>query len=142
MNEKGRFVRGLISWVGFNQTFVGFVAEARFKGKSKYSVRKMVRFALDGITTFSAFPLRISMHLGVLATLIPLPYVFYALYIRFFTDRAIPGWASILVAVVFLGGVQLITIGIIGEYIGRIYEEVKGRPLYITKERGGFNDPI
>ena len=142
MKEQGRFVRGLIGWVGFNQTFIKFVADKRYAGTTKYSLKKMMKFALDGITAFSSFPLRIAIHLGMVATIIPLPYAIYAIYIRLFTDIAVPGWASILVAVVFLGGVQLITIGIIGEYIARIYEEVKRRPLYIVRERAGLDDHL
>ena len=142
INERGRFVRGLISWVGFNQTFIKFVADERYAGTTKYSFKKMLKFALDGITTFSTLPLRIATHLGIIATIIPLPYAIHAIYLRLFTNRAVAGWASILVAVVFLGGVQLITIGIIGEYIARIYDEVKGRPLYIIREMTGFDGAI
>ncbi|MBC8231138.1 glycosyltransferase family 2 protein [bacterium] len=142
MKERGRFVRGLVGWVGFNQIFIKFVADERYAGTTKYSLKKMFKFAFDGITAFSSFPLRISIHLGIAATVIPLPYAIYAIYIRLFTDIAAPGWASILVAIVFLGGVQLITIGIIGEYIARIYDEVKGRPVYIVKETAGFEDNL
>ena len=139
LNERGMFVRGLVGWLGYNQTHVEFVADVRFAGETKYSVTKMIKFALDGIMAFSSFPLRVATHLGVLAILVPLPYTLWAVYARLFTEQAVPGWASILVAIIFLGGVQLITIGIIGQYIARIYDEVKGRPLYIVKEMNGFD---
>ena len=139
LNEKGMFVRGLIGWLGYSQTHVEFVADERFAGESKYSVTKMVKFALDGIMAFSSFPLRMATHIGILAIFVPLPYTGWAVYARLFTDNAVPGWASILVAIIFLGGVQLITIGIIGQYIARIYDEVKDRPLYIVKETIGFD---
>lgn len=142
MPERARFVRGLISWVGFKQTSIRFIADKRNAGATKYSLKKMLKFAFDGITAFSSFPLRIATHLGIIATAIPLPYTIYAIYIRLFTNLAVPGWTSILVAVVFLGGVQLITIGIIGEYIARIYDEVKGRPLYIINEIVGFDNHL
>jgi polyisoprenyl-phosphate glycosyltransferase len=141
MRERSRFLRGMVSWVGFRQVGLPYVANPRRSGRSKYSLRKMIALALEGITSFSSLPLRISAYLGFLASVSVLPYAVWAVYARLFTDSAEPGWASILVAELFLGGVQLMSIGIIGEYVGRIYTEVKGRPLYVAEELIGFDQP-
>ena len=139
MREKNRFVRGIISWLGYRQTFVEFERLKRVSGETKYPLRKMIKFAYDGITSFSVFPLKIALNIGFFSILIALFLVFYAIYqYLFFPTVTIPGWTSILVAVVFFGGVQLFTIGIIGEYVGRIFEESKNRPLYIISEKINF----
>lgn len=138
MPERGRFVRGLVSWVGFRQTGVPFVAQPRHDGKTKYQFARMLMFSLDGLTAFSSFPLRVSAYMGLVAAVVGLPYGIWALYARFVLHITEPGWTSLLSAVLFLGGVQLIAIGIIGEYLRRIYDEVKGRPLYLTQEAVGF----
>ncbi|MCZ6593926.1 MAG: glycosyltransferase family 2 protein [Bacteroidetes bacterium] len=138
MQERARFIRGLVNWIGFKQVFIKFTADKRYAGNTKYSLKKMNKFAFDGITAFSTAPLHIVTGLGITATTIPLIYSIYAIFLRLFTNIAVPGWTSILVAVVFFGGIQLITIGMIGEYISRIYDEVKGRPMYIVKETFGF----
>lgn len=138
IKERSRFLRGIISWVGYKQERVEFEAPARFAGKTKYSFGKMFAFALDGITSFSAFPLKLSGYLGILVAFFSFLYSVYALYIRFFTNRAIQGWTSVLVAVLFIGGVQLIFMGVLGEYLGRVFEETKGRPLYIISRKIGF----
>jgi dolichol-phosphate mannosyltransferase len=134
MPERARFLRGLVSWVGFRQTAVEFVASPRLHGTTKYPLSKMIRFSVDGVTAFSSVPLRLSSYMGVFAALACIPYAIWAIYSRLFTNNAAHGWASVIVAVLFLGGVQLIAIGILGEYLGRIYEEVKGRPLYVARE--------
>ncbi|MBX3438642.1 MAG: glycosyltransferase family 2 protein [Planctomycetaceae bacterium] len=139
LQERSRFMRGLISWVGFRQIAIPYVAEPRFAGVSKYTVRKMLRFATDGLTSFSIFPLRIATYLGLLAALSGLPYALWAVWTRLFTDTAAPGWASLIVSILFLGGVQLICLGVLGEYVGRIYEEVKCRPLYIARDTMGLD---
>jgi dolichol-phosphate mannosyltransferase len=138
LRERSRFMRGLFNWVGYSQTGVEFKADVRYAGVTKYSLKKMIQFALDGIVSFSSFPLRISTYFGFVISIISFIYAAFAIYARLFTNIVLPGWTSILVAVLFLGGVQLITIGLLGEYIGRIYNEVKQRPLYIIRNKFGF----
>jgi dolichol-phosphate mannosyltransferase len=134
MKEKTKFFRGLISWVGFNKCAVYYEASPRHAGKSKYSVWKMIKFAYDGITSFSAFPLHIATALGALVSFFSFLYAVYAIYARFFTNQTLPGWTSVLVAVLFLGGVQLLSLGLIGGYLGKAYEELKQRPSYIIRD--------
>ncbi|MCX7634210.1 MAG: glycosyltransferase family 2 protein [Syntrophales bacterium] len=138
LRERGRFIRGLVSWVGFRQDFVAYEPQRRGTGRSKYPLKRMLSFAVDGIVSFSSLPLRAAVYLGLAVAGISFLDLLYALYIRLFTDRAVEGWTSLLVAVLFLGGVQLIFLGVIGEYLSRIYEETKQRPLYIIKKRKGF----
>lgn len=138
LKEKTNFLRGLIVWAGFKQTGLNYMAAERFSGKTKYTLRKMIVFALDGIISFSTFPLRITMFLGLTISSCSFLYMLYALYIKLFTSKTVPGWASIVVPILFFGGIQFIIIGIQGEYIGRIYEEVKGRPAFIIKNTRGF----
>ncbi len=134
MPEQDRFVRGMVSWVGFNQIALPYRRDKRFAGESKYPLRKMVRFATDGILSFSAKPLQISVTLGVLSSLLAMLVIVYSLAMRLFTQVWVPGWTALMIAALLLGGVQLICVGILGEYIGRIYREVKRRPLYIVQE--------
>lgn len=138
LNERSRMIRGLISWLGFKSIGLDYTAPKRFAGKTKYSFKKMFIFALDGMTSFSIFPLRIASLLGIVVSIFSFLYVLYIIYARLFTDSTIQGWTSILFSLLFLGGIQLITIGIIGEYIGRIYIEVKNRPIYVLKDKLGF----
>ena len=139
IREKNRFVRGIISWLGYRQTFVEFERQERISGESKYPLRKMIKFALDGITSFSIFPLKIATNIGFFSIIISLLLIFYALFSYiFFPKITLPGWTSILIAVVFFAGIQMLVIGIIGEYIGRIFEESKNRPLYIINEKINF----
>lgn len=135
IKERSRFLRGLISWVGFSQVFVEYNAQARTSGKTKYTFSKMFAFAIDGITSFSTFPLRLASYLGLFTAFISFLYILYAVYIRLFTNQAIAGWTSVLVAVLFIGGIQLIFLGVIGEYLGRVFEETKQRPLYIINRK-------
>jgi polyisoprenyl-phosphate glycosyltransferase len=139
MPERSRFLRGMVSWVGFRQIGLPYVAQPRHAGSSKYSIRKMLSLAVQGLTSFSSLPLRFSAYIGFIAAVSGIPYAIWAVYAKLFTDQAVPGWASLMVAVLFLGGVQLMSIGIIGEYVGRVYTEVKGRPLYIADELIGFD---
>ena len=134
MPEQDRFIRGMVSWVGFRQIGIPYTRVPRFAGESKYPLRKMIRFSLDGILSFSTKPLRIAMTLGMTSSLIALGGIAYVLYVRLFTHSWVEGWAGILCSILFLGGVQLIAIGILGEYIGRIYNESKRRPLYFVDE--------
>lgn len=140
LKERSRFMRGLSVWVGYQQTKAEYKAASRTAGISKYTPAKMIGFALDGITSFSIFPLKVSTYLGFIVSFTSFLYLNYALFIKFMTDRALPGWASVVIPMLFLGGIQLIAIGILGEYIGRIYEEVKGRPVYIVNKKCGFDE--
>ena len=133
LREKDRFVRGLASWIGFRQTEVMYSRDARIAGDTKYPVRKMLRFALDGITSFSTAPLRLASWLGYAASFFAFLYLL-SIPIQFFFDITVPGFSTIMVALLFLGGTQLICIGIIGEYVGRIFNETKPRPMYIVDE--------
>jgi len=136
--ERVQYLRGLVSWAGFRQVGVPYTREKRFAGESKFHLWRMLRFALDGLTSFSSTPLQLASYLGLLVTLIAFLVGLYSLYIRLFTDTAVKGWASLLTVIIFLGGIQLVMIGVIGEYIGRIYEEVKQRPRYLIQEKIGF----
>jgi len=136
IDEHNRFTRGLVGWMGFRQAVVEFQPETRIFGKSKYTLRRMLRFALDGITSFSSLPLRMSMYFGTLVFLLAVVYSVYALVMHF-SGNTNPGWTSLLIVILLLGGVQLLTIGIIGEYLARIFNEVKGRPHYFIRERTG-----
>ena len=132
--DHGRFLRGIVGDLGFVQHEFHFVAPPRFAGTSKFSVKKMMRFALDGITAFSRVPLRLALYIGLLCGLLSLVMIGHILFVHFFSDNVISGWSSLGVAIFFLGGVQLVGLGIIGEYVGRIFEEVKQRPLYWVKD--------
>jgi glycosyltransferase involved in cell wall biosynthesis len=135
LQEQSRFVRGLVTWVGYNQTPIMYDREARHAGSTKYPLSKMVKFALDGITGFSSQPLRLASHVGLFFAMASLALmVFLMLYKIGGGEGIIPGWTSLAVAVLFLGGVQLVAIGILGEYIGRIYDQVKQRPLYLVRD--------
>lgn len=144
MRERHRFVRGMTSWVGFRQTGVEYVREERFAGETHYPFRKMLKFALDAITGYSYAPLQIATFLGFLIAGLSAVAVVLVIYARLFMGAAgqeqFHGQATTLVMVLFLGGVQLITLGVIGEYLGRIYDEVKGRPLYLVREAVGFEN--
>lgn len=139
MPERNRYVRGLRAWAGFLQTGVMYERDARYAGKTKYGFFRLLRLAYDGIFSFSYFPLRLITALGVFTSVSSFAVIAVLVYLRFFVNQYIPGWTSLAIAVLFLGGVQLISLGIIGEYLRRVYEEAKQRPLYIVKEKIGFN---
>lgn len=141
MPERDRFVRGMVAWAGFVQEPVYYRRAARFAGETKYPLKKMLRFATDGILSFSIVPLRIAIYSGFIVSGLALLGILYAIYLRLFSDIWVPGWTLLFIAVLLLGGIQLISLGVIGEYIGRIYGESKRRPLYLTKERLGFPSP-
>ena len=130
--EKSRFVRGLFSWVGFSQTSVRYERDARQFGETKYPFRKMVAFAWTGITSFSILPIRMVTVMGFVAALCSLVYLVYAIY-QHFSGHTVQGWTTIVILQTFMGGSILFAIGIVGEYIGKIYEEVKARPVYIKE---------
>jgi dolichol-phosphate mannosyltransferase len=135
--ERHRFLRGMVSWVGFNQTGVEYDREERHSGTTKYPLRKMLKFAIDGITSFSDVPLRFASYLGFIVSTAAFIYAIVIIAFKLFhlgTPEYARGWASTMVVILFIGGVQLIGIGILGEYLGRIYDEVKARPLYFIAE--------
>lgn len=134
--EHDRFIRGMIGDIGYRQIKVNFVAPKRFAGKSKFSVRKMIHFALDGITAYSKIPLRLALYTGLISGMISILIILHVLYCKI-AGEAIPGWATSMVVVCLIGGLQLIFLGIIGEYIGRIFQEVKNRPLYWVRAELG-----
>ena len=134
MRERDRFLRGMSAWVGFKQVGVAYKRAARFAGSTKYPFRKMLKLALNAITGFSYFPLQVATYIGFIAAGLSILMIPVVIIMRALTASQFVGQASTLVAVLFLGGVQLISLGILGEYIGRIYDEVKGRPLYIVRE--------
>ncbi len=141
MRERNRFIRGMTSWIGFRQTGVEYVREERFAGETHYPFRKMFKFALDAITGFSYLPLQFAMYAGFAIAGLSAVAALAVIYARLFlASQAFFGQATTLVAVLFLGGIQLITLGIIGEYLGRIYDEVKHRPLYVVREARGFDE--
>ena len=140
MHEKHRFMRGMSVWVGFRQTGVKYVRAERYAGETKYPLKKMLKFAMDGITSFSYFPLQLATYIGFVAALLAVLGIIITIILRLSGSHAFFGQATTLVSVLFLGGVQLICLGILGEYLGRIYDEVKGRPLYIVREALGFDE--
>jgi polyisoprenyl-phosphate glycosyltransferase len=133
--ERNRFLRGMVSWVGFNQISIAYDRDPRYTGATKYPLGKMLRFAVDGITSFSDIPLRFASYFGFTVSAIAFVYAIYVIVSKVFNVKPLaytPGWASTIVAVLFLCGVQLMSLGILGEYLGRVYDEVKGRPLYLV----------
>jgi dolichol-phosphate mannosyltransferase len=141
MKERSRYIRGMIAWIGFRQCGVAYRREPRRLGSTKYTLGKMAKFAVDGVMNFSEKPLYLASYLGALITLCSFLFAVWLLIGKLTNpDSTIRGWTSILLAVFFLGGTQLLAIGVIGQYIGRIYAEIKGRPLYIIQSREGFGE--
>jgi glycosyltransferase involved in cell wall biosynthesis len=134
MRERHRFLRGMAAWVGFKQIGVEYKRAARLSGVTKYPFRKMLRLALNAVTSFSYFPLQVATYIGFFAAGIAILAIPIVIYMRITGSQAFFGQATTLISVLFLGGVQLISLGILGEYIGRLYDEAKGRPLYIVRE--------
>lgn len=141
LREQHRFVRGMVAWVGFRQTAVSYERPARFAGETKFPLRKMLRFAIDGITSFSTVPLRLAIWLGVVAGGISLAGGVWAIYVKLFAQGVVPGWTTIMILVSGGSSAQLLMTGILGEYVGRIYEEVKRRPLYVVRDEINFQSP-
>ena len=141
MPERHRFIRGMIPWLGFRQEPVPYDRAARFAGVTKYPLSKMLKLALDGITSFSNAPLNSAYWLGMVVAVISVLYAVYVIVVNILGLNQVRGWPSLMVAITFLGAVQLITIGILGEYVGRIYDEVKKRPLFIMDERDSRRNP-
>jgi len=142
MPERDRFVRGMVSWVGFRQLALPYRRVARFAGTSKYPLRKMIRFATNGILSFSMRPLKLAMDVGLLCAGLACAGIIWAFVMRLTSHNWVPGWTATIIAVLFLGGIQLVCTGILGEYIGRTYMQSKGRPLYIISERVGHPDAV
>jgi polyisoprenyl-phosphate glycosyltransferase len=134
LREANRFVRGMVAWIGFKQTAVSYVRQGRFAGETHYPLKKMIRFALDGITSFSTLPLRLATAFGVLSGVVSILTACWALYVRFFAEGVVPGWTTIVIVVALVASAQFFILGIFGEYVGRIYDEVKRRPLYIVSD--------
>ena len=139
--ERHRFLRGLVSWVGFKQIGIPYDRDARFSGNTKYPVSKMLRFAVDGITAFSDIPLRFATYFGFLVSGFAFVYAVVVLILKMLHYNE-PGYTSTMIAILFLGGVQLITIGVLGEYVGRIYDEIKARPLYLVASIDRAAEPL
>ncbi|BCG57141.1 glycosyltransferase family 2 protein [Paenibacillus sp. URB8-2] len=132
--EKNRFVRGLVSWVGFRQKAIEYERDERLAGETKYPLKRMIKLSLDGITSFSYKPLKLAGLLGALLSASGFLYLLYVLYLAIFTDSVVKGWASVIGITLTFNGFVLLMLGILGEYVGRIYDESKGRPLYIVQE--------
>ncbi|MEQ9669223.1 glycosyltransferase family 2 protein [Coleofasciculus sp. G2-EDA-02] len=139
MPERTRFMKGLFAWVGFKQISIFYDRAPRYKGKTKWNYWRLWNFAVDGITSFSLVPLKIWSYMGVVLSLLAFFYAAFLIIRTLILGIVVPGYASLMVVTLFLGGIQLITLGIIGEYLGRVYEEVKQRPLYLVRNRYGFN---
>ena len=133
MPERHRFIRGMVSWIGFNQQPIIYDRDGRFAGETKYPLRKMLRFAIDAVTAFSVKPLALASLVGLLSAGFGMLLVVYSL-VSWFGGKAIIGWTSVMAGVALLGSVQLLVLGIIGEYLGRLYEQSKGRPLYLIRD--------
>lgn len=141
VNERCRYMRGLVSWMGFRQTFIEYEREERFAGVTKYPLKKMVRLAMDAITAFT-MPLKIATWVGFSLSGLSFLYLLVNIYLKLFTDVTWPGWTSLIVVSLFFNGVILIMLGLMGEYIARIIEEVKGRPLYLVAETGNMDGRV
>jgi polyisoprenyl-phosphate glycosyltransferase len=140
MREHNRYLRGMSAWVGFDQTGVSYVRDSRYAGSTKYSLRKMIRFGLDGIVSFSTVPLRLTLNLGFAVSVLAFLVGIGAIVVKVVDIYAVPGWASIVVVLAFLGGVQLTVLGVMGEYVAQIHQEVKRRPLYLVRDLVGLDE--
>lgn len=140
MPERNRFIRGMVSWIGFKQTFIEYQRDERYAGETKYPLKKMIRFAADGIISFSSKPLKLVTDLGIITILVSFALLIYIIFEKLFLKSTIEGWASIMVGITFFSGIQIFSLGIIGSYISRIYDESKNRPLYFIKEKINFEE--
>jgi dolichol-phosphate mannosyltransferase len=139
MRERSRYMRGLVGWMGMERAQVTYHRDPRYAGETKYPLRKMARLALDGIISFSTIPLHVATFIGIGSAGLGFLFALWAIFMKISGRYVIPGWASIMVSVLFVGGVQLITLGVVGEYIGRVYDEVRQRPLYLISDVRGFD---
>ncbi len=140
LKEKNRFMRGLVSWVGFKQTGIPYDRESRKGGETKFNFLRMMQFSLDGIVSFSTVPLKLASFLGLIIFILSSLLGIYCVGLKIFTHQLVQGWLSLLLSVLFIGGVQLIFLGVIGEYLGRIYDEVKQRPLYVVNKKANIDN--
>jgi dolichol-phosphate mannosyltransferase len=140
MRENNRYVRGMFSWVGFRQTGVPYIREERYAGNTHYTLSKMVKLASNGIMGFSTAPLRLALGTGVFLAIASVIYGIVAIALKLAGESLVPGYASLLFAITFLSGIQLAVMGMVGLYVGRIYDEARARPLYVVRERHGFGD--
>jgi polyisoprenyl-phosphate glycosyltransferase len=140
IRERTRFLRGLTSWVGYRSAAISYRASSRVSGQSKYRFRRMLGFGIDGLVSFSATPLYLSIYLGMMLALAGGIYFLYVLYARLIVGDTVPGWTSLIILVMLIGGVQLSLMGIIGVYVGRVYEEAKQRPLYLVDRSVGLEE--
>ncbi len=138
MPERNRYISGMRAWTGFQQIALEYDRGARFAGEPQMSLGRLIRLALDGIFSFSDIPLQMAIYLGLVSACVSFAGGLFVLYAKLFTDKAILGWASTIISITFVGGMILLTLGVIGEYISRIYEEVKRRPLYVIRDKVGF----
>lgn len=138
--ERNRFMKGLFAWVGYRQIAIDYDRDPRYAGQSKWNYWRLWNFALDGIAAFSSLPLKVWSYVGLVISSLALVYAIFLVIRTLILGIDVPGYASLMVAVLFLGGIQLISLGVIGEYLGRVYEEVKGRPLYLVRDLYGFDD--
>ncbi len=134
LNEYHYYLKGLVNWVGFNHAEIEYEVRERFSGQTKYSISKLINLAIEGITSFSIKPLKLAILLGFSLSVFSAVYSFYAIYMALFTDETVKGWTSVLVSILFIGGVNMILLGIIGEYLGKLYIQSKNRPLFLIKE--------
>lgn len=139
MPERDRFIRGMVSWIGLKQTALPYRRAERFAGKSKFPMTNLLSFGLDGVVSFSTAPLRVSVALGLICASLALLGILYALSMRLFTHIRVEGWTALMIGILFIGGVQLLSLGMLGEYVGRIYNEIKHRPLYVADQYIGFD---
>lgn len=139
--ERNRFVRGIRSWVGFRQVGLEYERDARHAGEVKYTFTKLVRLALDGIISFSYAPLRVAVYLGLVISVASFLIAVFFLFYKLLVGVDVPGWTSLVITVLFMGGIQLLTLGVMGEYVSRIYDEVKQRPVYVVAELANFPAP-
>ena len=139
--ERNRFMKGLYAWVGFPSVAVPYVPAARGHGQTHFGALRLIRFSLDGLTAFTTWPLRTVSALGALMAVMSMLYGFYEFVAYFLYGNEVSGWATIVVGLMFLSGMQMISLGIVGEYVGRIFEEVKGRPLYVVRQQAGQGLP-
>jgi dolichol-phosphate mannosyltransferase len=140
LKEKNRFVRGIVTWVGFRQTAVEYVRDPRYAGETKYPLRKMLKLSIDAITSFSYKPLMLASYVGFGLSTVSFLYLLYVLYLRLFGSGTVAGWASTVSIILFFNGITLMILGVMGQYIGRIYDEVRNRPLYVVKRTVGFEE--
>jgi dolichol-phosphate mannosyltransferase len=141
MREKTRYVRGMVAWIGFRQTGVPYTRDARFAGRTKYTLPRMIRLASDALLSFSEVPLLAALKLGLFVAVASLIYGATSIGLKLGGAFVVPGWASIIAVVCFVGGIQLIVLGAIGAYVARVFQEVKGRPLYVVRDAYGFEQP-